>query len=100
MSDHGERQAPQGRRQKSDRPKVIATLIAGLLLVWFIAANSQEVSVTWWVFSTQTSLIVVILIAAILGAGITYFFTRVRRPHSADRDRDRADRDAGDRRSR
>jgi len=98
VSDHGERQAPQRHKQKSDRPKVIATLIVGLLLVWFIAANAQEVSVTWWVFSTQTSLIVVIILSAILGAGITYFFTRVRRPHNADRDS--ADRDAGDRRSR
>ena len=98
MSDHGQRQPPQHHKQKSDRPKVIGILIAGLLLVWFIAANSQEVSVTWWVFSTQTSLIVVILISAILGAGITYFFTRGRRPRKADRDP--ADRDAGDRRSR
>lgn len=94
MSDGGQRRAPQqGQQQKSDRPKVIGILIAGLLLVWFIAANSQEVSVTWWVVSTQTSLIVVIILSAILGAGITYFFTRVRRPHNADRD-------AGDRRSR
>jgi uncharacterized integral membrane protein len=98
VSDHGERQAPQRHKQKNDRPKVIGILIAGLLLVWFIAANSQEVSVTWWVFSTQTSLIVVIILSAILGAGITYFFTRVRRPHKADRDP--ADRDGADRRSR
>ena len=94
MSDGGQRRAPQqGQQPKSARPKVIGILIAGLLLVWFIAANSQEVSVTWWVVSTQTSLIVVIILSAILGAGITYFFTRVRRPHDADRD-------AGDRRSR
>lgn len=93
MSDGASRRSPQGQQHKSDRPKVIAILVAGLLLVWFIAANSQEVSVTWWVVSTQTSLIVVIILSAILGAGLTYFFTRVRRPRTADRD-------AGDRRSR
>ena len=98
MSDHDAQRTSRGRRQTSDRPKVIGVLIAGLLLVWFIAANSQEVSVTWWVFTTQTSLIVVIILSALLGAGITYFFTRVRRPRTADRDP--ADRDAGGRRSR
>jgi hypothetical protein len=98
MSDHQGQGATRGRRQTSERPKVIGVLIAGLLLVWFIAANSQEVSVTWWVFTTQTSLIVVIILSALLGAGITYFFTRVRRPRPADRDA--AARDSGDRRSR
>lgn len=90
MSDQGQR-PPQRRQQKSDRPKVIGVLIAGLLLVWFIAANAQEVSVTWWVFSTQTSLIVVIILSALLGAGITFFFTRVRRPHRDDRQPDDRD---------
>lgn len=58
--------------------KAIAAVVAVIMLVWFIAANSQQVQVTWWVFDTSTSLFVVILISALLGAGITYFLTRVR----------------------
>ena len=70
-------------------PKMIAGIVGVVLLVWFIIANSQEVNVTWWVFSTQTSLIVVILLSAILGAAITFFFTRIRHPHNRDRDASR-----------
>lgn len=75
--------------------KAILGVAAGILLVWFIIANAQQVQVTWWVFDTSTSLIVVILISALLGAGVTYFFTRVRNrgnPRNDDRRRgDQAD---------
>ena len=56
--------------------RMIAVIVAAVLFVWFILANSQEVEVTWWVFNTQTSLIVVILLSALLGAGITFFLMR------------------------
>jgi len=69
--------------------KAILGIVAGILLVWFIIANAQQVEVTWWVFDTSTSLIVVILISALLGAGITYFFTRIRHRGNASRDDDR-----------
>ncbi len=66
-------------RQGGERNwKAIAGVVAGIMLVWFIITNAQQVEVTWWVFDTSTSLIVVILISALLGAGVTYFFTRVR----------------------
>ena len=72
----------EDRRQPDRRGdtnwKAILGIAAGILLVWFIIANAQQVEVTWWVFDTSTSLIVVIVIAALFGAGITYFFTRVR----------------------
>lgn len=58
--------------------RAILAIAGGVLLVWFIIVNSQQVQVTWWVIDTSTSLIVVILISALLGAGVTYFFTRVR----------------------
>lgn len=66
--------------------KAIAAVVAVIMLVWFIAANSQQVQVTWWVFDTSTSLFVVILISALLGAGITYFLTRVRSRPPLERD--------------
>lgn len=70
-------------RQGGDRNwKAIAGVVAGIMLVWFIITNAQQVEVTWWVFDTSTSLIVVILISALLGAGVTYFFTRVRHRQS------------------
>ncbi len=69
--------------------KAILGIAAGILLVWFIIANAQQVEVTWWVFDTSTSLIVVILISALLGAGITYVFTRIRHRRDERRDDDR-----------
>ena len=67
--------------------KAIIGVAAVIMLVWFIAANSQQVQVTWWVIDTSTSLFVVILISALLGAGITYFLTRVRSRGSRGTDR-------------
>ncbi|MBM3665300.1 MAG: LapA family protein [Actinobacteria bacterium] len=85
----------EDRRQPDRRGdtnwKAILGIAAGILLVWFIIANAQQVEVTWWVFDTSTSLIVVILISALLGAGITYFLTRVR--HRDDRRRRDGSRD-------
>jgi uncharacterized integral membrane protein len=75
------------RRGNESNGKAIVAVAAGIMLVWFILANSQQVEVTWWVFDTSTSLVVVILISALLGAGITYFLTRVR--HRTPRDPDR-----------
>ncbi len=73
------------RIQPQRNPKVIAGVIAIALFIWFVLANLQQVEVTWWVFSTQASLVVVILLSALLGAGITFFFTRLRRPRDRSR---------------
>lgn len=83
MSDGHQRQHRDD--QRGTNPKMIIGIVAAVLFVWFILANSQEVDVTWWVFSTQTSLIVVILLSALLGAAITFFFTKLRRPRDRDR---------------
>jgi uncharacterized integral membrane protein len=80
---------PRGGRESNWKPILAAS--AGVLLVWFVIANAQEVQVTWWVVSTSTSLIVVILVSALLGAGVTYFLTRVRHGSS------RGSRDSGNR---
>jgi uncharacterized integral membrane protein len=87
MADRG--RPPQGGKDSNWRP--ILAVSAGILLLWFVIANAQEVQVTWWVISTSTSLIVVILVSALLGAGVTYFLTRVRRGSS------RGSRGSGDR---
>lgn len=72
---------PRGGGSSSNWKPILAVSV-GILLLWFVIANSQEVQVTWWVINTSTSLIVVILVSALLGAGITYFLTRVRRSPS------------------
>ncbi len=71
-------QHPAGVRKERNN-KLIGGLVAAVLLVWFILANSQQVEVTLWVFGTTTSLVVVIIISALLGAGVTFFLTRMRR---------------------
>ncbi len=86
-----ERDRRPPRRRNDTNWKAILAVSGGVMLVWFIIANSRQVEVTWWVFTTSTSLIVVILVSALLGAGLTYLFTRVRpagRPERAPRDRD------------
>ncbi len=74
MSNNDQRSPSRDRG--GTNPRMIAVIVAAVLFVWFIIANSQEVDVTWWVFDTQTSLIVVILLSALLGAGITFFLIR------------------------
>jgi uncharacterized integral membrane protein len=81
---------PQGGKGSNWKP--ILAISAGILLLWFVIANAQEVQVTWWVVNTSTSLIVVILVSALLGAGVTYFLTRVRSHGSS-----RGSRGSGDR---
>jgi uncharacterized integral membrane protein len=73
------------RRRGDSNWKAIAAIAGGVLLLWFIIANAQQVEVTWWVTDTSTSLIVVILVSALLGAGITYVFTRLRSRDDAHR---------------
>lgn len=76
MSESHDERSPRGGAHTNW--KAIGGVAAGVMLLWFIIANARQVDVTLWVFTTSTSLIVVILIAALLGAGITYFLTRVR----------------------
>jgi uncharacterized integral membrane protein len=77
--------------------RAILGVAGGVLLVWFIIVNSQQVQVTWWVVDTSTSLIVVILVSALLGAGLTYFFTRVRHRSRRDDARSSGTRNGGQR---
>jgi len=59
--------AKSGRSRQHDVRLILITL-AGVLLVWFVGANTQDVQIHFWVFTADTSLIVVILISAALGA--------------------------------
>jgi uncharacterized integral membrane protein len=59
--------------------RVVIMTLAAVLLVWFVAGNTQDVQVRFWVTDTHTSLIVVILVSAALGAIIALLLSRGRR---------------------
>jgi uncharacterized integral membrane protein len=66
--------------KKSAGWKPWALGIAGVLLVLFIALNSQQVKVNFIVGSAQTPLIFALLIATALGALIGWAAPKLRRP--------------------
>jgi uncharacterized integral membrane protein len=57
--------------------------LAVILLIAFVLDNSQTVKVGFVFFNTQLSLIWVLLIAALLGAGADRLFILVRRRRKA-----------------
>lgn len=47
-----------------------------IILVWFVLANTQEVTVRWLVWTTEAPLIVVLVVTAVVGALITLLMQR------------------------
>ena len=80
----------QGRRP-GNLARDARLVVAGVgvaLLVWFAAANVQEVRITFWLTSTTAPLVVVVVIAGALGAGVAAVATKLaRRRRRADRSR-------------
>ena len=50
------------------RPRFIVGAIVLALVIWFAAANSQRVTVDWFLVETRSPLFLVVLLAALLGA--------------------------------
>jgi uncharacterized integral membrane protein len=73
MSDH-ERSESSPRRFDT---RQVATVLAGVLLLWFAIANWQRVEIHFWVISVHASLTVVIAVSAVLG-GFVMWLTRRR----------------------
>jgi uncharacterized integral membrane protein len=67
------------RKERALASKTVAALAVAALLVAFGVANNNEVKVDWLIFSTSTSLILVIGVAALLGALIGALAVRHRR---------------------
>jgi uncharacterized integral membrane protein len=63
--------------------RMVAILVAGILLGWFALANIRKVQIDFWVFHRQAPLIVVILISGLLGALITFLVMR-RKPKAEE----------------
>jgi uncharacterized integral membrane protein len=59
--------------------RLVLTGICAVLLVWFALANLQQVSIRFWVVTARSSLIVVIAISVLLGAGGAALLGRVTR---------------------
>jgi len=72
----------QGNQPKRDRKRdvrLVVMTLAAVLLIWFVVGNSQKVEIHFWITSANTSLIVVILISAALGAILGMLFSRSRK---------------------
>lgn len=67
-SPEGAGRTPRRKRDRRDTTRIVVTVVALALLVAFVLDNSNTVKVGFVFFSTQLSLIWVLLIAAFLGA--------------------------------
>lgn len=81
MTDHasfdgGEHPAPRDRRRDV---RLVLSGVAAVLLVWFALANLQDVTIHFWVTTTRSPLIVVIVISGVLGAAIALALSRMSR---------------------
>lgn len=67
---------PRERRREA---RLVLTGIAVVLLVWFAAANLQDVRIHFWVVTEGAPVIVVIAISGFLGALVTGLWSRAAR---------------------
>ena len=58
--------------RKNVSPEIIVAAALAVILLIFIIQNDTDVKVSWVVFSRRAALWVVILVSAVLGAGIAY----------------------------
>jgi uncharacterized integral membrane protein len=75
----GPDRSPEGRRERPVASKTVAALAVAVLLIAFGASNRRQVKIDWLVFSTSTSLILVIVVSALLGALLGALAVRRRR---------------------
>ena len=54
--------------QRFLRPRVVIGAVVLALVIWFAVANSQRVTVDWFLVETRSPLFLVVLLAAVLGA--------------------------------
>lgn len=83
-SGGGGQPVPRDRRRDA---RLVMSGVAAVLLVWFALVNLQDVPIHFWLWSTKSPLIVVIVIAGLLGAALSLLLSRVlqhrRRPGKA-----------------
>ena len=69
--------APRGNRLATARTVLIVVVLG--LFVWFAVENSGRVTVDWWVVTTRTRLIFVILVSFAFGVAADRLFQLRRR---------------------
>jgi uncharacterized integral membrane protein len=72
-------QENQSRRDRKRDVRLVVMTLAAVLLIWFVVGNAQSVEIHFWITSAKTSLIVVILISAALGAILGMLLSRHRK---------------------
>jgi uncharacterized integral membrane protein len=75
--------SPGKRRDPREMARLVVAVVALVLLVAFVVANSHTVKVGFVFFHTRTSLIWVIVIAAVLGALVDRLVMLVRKRRKA-----------------
>ena len=73
-------------KQRDVRSKTIAALAVGVLLIAFGLSNRNDVPIDWLVGTTDTPLIVVIVVSAALGAILGGAAVRGRSKRAGSRD--------------
>lgn len=70
-------ETPTGTRtERARRSLRIGLIVAALAaVIWFIVANTREVSVQWFIVETRSPLFLVIILSAVLGALIDRLLT-------------------------
>lgn len=67
------------KRDRGDLVRAVAGIVALILLVAFVTANSQSVTVSFLFFRHSIGLIWALLFSALLGAGVTAMVLHLRR---------------------
>ncbi len=76
---HGVDPEDGAKPDRRHQARLAGVVVAVALLAWFALANVDRVRIDFWVFHREAPLILVIVIAGLLGALITYLVMR-RRP--------------------
>ncbi len=71
--------APRPARDRKRDVRLVLTGVVAVLLVWFALINLQDVEIHFWLTSTRSPLIVVIVISGVLGAAVALLAQRLRR---------------------
>jgi len=68
MSEEHGRGEREVVKERAIASKTIAAVSVATLLIAWALSNTEDVRIDWLVFSTETSLILVIVVSALLGA--------------------------------
>lgn len=77
----GSQPQPAGDRVPEERKvnaKLVVGIVLAILLIWFVAVNSQSTDITFWIPTVQVPLWIALVIAIVLGLIIGVIVGRAR----------------------